>query len=368
MSRAELWLLLLAMLYGLYEQTPATFTAVTATILVMDVVQWLLHQCVRICWASYDAGILILALLHACVTQTLVANATVIASLLIMDMMMRLFMPPRVITLSIPYISLTYADTKEYAHHIANLIVDNQQQGNRVVVRFAGRRGAGKSAVISQVLRLLTGIPTASDFGTISFIGVKQYNIDINGTPIIVVHTDIDVMLHKRPYTMHTPNWHVLLLEHGTSPAYREHNQIIKKLGDDVVDVTLDISHDHETEERTFTMTSATGKPIETPPMRKWKGRLIEKNFSPDIRLTQEQVRTIRQKCGENRLVVLSIESSCDDTCITIRLGDDIVYNSILCDIQKHQRRKSHCTIIRIQSRQGLFHESKGCINGVNRN
>ncbi len=326
MSRAELWLLLLAMLYGLYEQTPATFTAVTATILVMDVVQWLLHQCVRICWASYDAGILILALLHACVTQTLVANATVIASLLIMDMMMRLFMPPRVITLSIPYISLTYADTKEYAHHIANLIVDNQQQGNRVVVRFAGRRGAGKSAVISQVLRLLTGIPTASDFGTISFIGVKQYNIDINGTPIIVVHTDIDVMLHKRPYTMHTPNWHVLLLEHGTSPAYREHNQIIKKLGDDVVDVTLDISHDHETEERTFTMTSATGKPIETPPMRKWKGRLIEKNFSPDIRLTQEQVRTIRQKCGENRLVVLSIESSCDDTCITIRLGDDIVY------------------------------------------
>ena len=326
MSRAELWLLLLAMLYGLYEQTPATFTAVTATILVVDVMQWLLRQCVRICWASYDTWVVLLALFHMCVTQTLVANATVIASLFIMEVMLRLFMSPRVINLSIPFTSLTYDDTTEYAHHLANLVPYYQQQGKKVVIRFDSKRGGGKSTTISEMLRFLTGDPTATDFGTISFIGVKQYTIEIDGTNVIAVHGDADVASHKRLSTMHDPNWDVLLLEHGTSPAYSDHNRMIKALGDNVVDIMIDISHDDVIGERSFTMTSATGKPIETPPMRKWKGHLLKKQFSPDIRLTKKQIRTIRKKYCTSKLVILSIESSCDDTCVTIRLGNTVIY------------------------------------------
>jgi glycoprotease/Kae1 family metallohydrolase len=244
-----------------------------------------------------------------------------------MKMMLRLFMPPRVIDLAIPFQSITHADTKAYAHHIANLILHYQQQGNRVVIRLVGRRrGAGKSAVVSEVLRQLTCNPIASDFGTITFIGVKEYTIDINGTSIKVVHIDPDVKGHQRLSTMHSSDWNVLLLEHGTHSAFRDHNQQIKKLGDVVVDLTVEISQDDETDNRTFTMTSATGKPIETPPMRKWRGHLIDKHFSPDIRLTKKQVRDIRRKYCMNKLVVLSIESSCDDTCITIRIGDKVIY------------------------------------------
>jgi glycoprotease/Kae1 family metallohydrolase len=272
-------------------------------------------------------AILILVFLHTCLTQTCGAIVTVIASFLIIEMMLKLFThPPHVINMFFPFTSNSHFDTTAYSQSIANLILHYQQQGKRVVIRLVGKRGAGKSAIVTEVLRLLTGNPTATDFGTISFIGVKEYAIDINGTHIKVVHIDPDVKGHKRLHAMHTPNWHVLLLEHGTSPAFREHNRMIKDLGDDVVDLMVDISHDHETEERVFTMTSSTGKPIETPPMWKWKGRLIEKRFSPDIRLTQEQVIDIFHKCGENKLGVLSIESSCDDTCVTIRLGNTVIY------------------------------------------
>jgi hypothetical protein len=116
------------------------------------------------------------------------------------------------------------------------------------------------------MLRFLTGDPTATDFGTISFIGVKEYTVDINGAPIKVVHIDPDVKGHQRLSTMHSPDWNVLLLEHGTHTAFRDHNLQIKKLGDDVVDLTVEISQDGETDNRTFTMTSVTGKPMETPP------------------------------------------------------------------------------------------------------
>jgi glycoprotease/Kae1 family metallohydrolase len=224
------------------------------------------------------------------------------------------------------HVSNNCYDTRAYAKEVANLILHYKQQDKRVVLRLVGRRGAGKSAIVSEVLRFLTCDPTASDFGTITFIGVKEYVVDINGALVKIAHIDPDVKGHQRLSTMHSPNWDVLLLEHGTSPAFRDHNQIIKKLGDTVVDLTVDITHDSETEERTFTMTSATGKPIETPPMREWKGRLVEKIFSPDIRLTQEQIRTILEQFGNEWLVVLSIESSCDDTCIIVRIGDDIIY------------------------------------------
>ncbi len=320
-------LLLLAMLYSLYEEALTAFTAVTATILVMDVVQWLLHRCSFKWCMSFDTiTVMILALIHTCVTQTLVAIATVITSLLIMKMMLRLFMPPRVIDLAIPFQSITHADTKEYAKTVANLILHYQQQGKRVVLRLVGIRGAGKSAVVSEVLRQLTCNPIASDFGTITFIGVKEYTIDINGTPIKVVHIDPDVKGHQRLSTMHSSDWNVLLLEHGTHSAFRDHNQIIKKLGDTVVDLTVDISHDDEADNRTFSMTSATGNLIEIPPMQEWKGRLVKKRFSPDIRLTKKQVRAIHQKFGNERLTVIAIESSCDDTCITVRIGDEIIY------------------------------------------
>jgi glycoprotease/Kae1 family metallohydrolase len=232
----------------------------------------------------------------------------------------------------LPVIDLTHHvsnncyDTRAYAKEVANLILHYQQQGKRVVLRLVGRRGAGKSAIVSEVLRQLTCDPTATDFGTITFIGVKEYELKINGTSIKVVHIDPDVKGHQRLSTMHSPNWDVLLLEHGTSHAFHDHNQIIKKLGDTVVDLTVDISHDDEADNRTFTMTSATRKPIETLPMREWKGHLVKKIFSPDIRLTKKQVRDIRQKYCTKKLVIMSIESSCDDTCITVRIGDVIVY------------------------------------------
>ena len=322
MACVVLLLLLLAILYGLYADTLTPFIEVISVILIMDVVQWLYRQ-----RASYTTYVVIaLALLHACVTQTFVAIATVVVSFLMMEVMLRLSMPQRVVDISIPVTSSPHADTYAYATALANLILHYQQQGKRVVIRLVGRRGAGKSAVVSEVLRQLTCNPIASDFGTITFIGVKEYTIDINDAPITVVHIDPDVKGHQRLSTMHSPNWDVLLLEHGTHSAFRDHNQQIKKLGDVVVDLTVEISQDSDTDNRTFAMTSATGKPIETPPMRKWKGRLVEKRFSPDIRLTKKQVRDIRKKYCMNKLVVLSIESSCDDTCITIRIGDEMIY------------------------------------------
>lgn len=321
-------LLLLAMLYGLYEEALTAFTTVIATIFVMDVVQWLLCRCASMCCmlCTTIRTVIAITLVHTYLTGTFVAIATVVVSFLMIEIMLRLFAPRLDVNIKSPYNSTTYTDTKAYALHIANLILHYQQQGKRVVIRLVGRRGAGKSAIVSEVLKFLTCNPTASDFGTITFIGVKEYTVDINGAPIKVVHIDPDVKGHQRLSTMHSPDWNVLLLEHGTHPAFRDHNQQIKKLGDVVVDLTVEISQDDETDNRTFTMTSATGKPIETPPMRKWKGCLIEKRFSPDIRLTKKQVRDIRQKYCMNKLVVLSIESSCDDTCITIRIGDKVIY------------------------------------------
>lgn len=218
-----------------------------------------------------DAFMIVLTLLHVYMTESLVAIATTITSYLFIETVLWLTLK-KVIKLSIPYTSTNYTDTQDYAQTLAHTIIYYHQQGKKVVIRLVGDRGSGKSAIVSEVLKCLTCDPDATDFGTISFIGVKEYTIQ-NGSnkSLTVVHIDPDIKGHQRLKTMHSPYWNVLLLEHGTSPAYKEHNDVIKDMGDDVVDATITITMESE---RTFTLTTATDKPIETPQHCKWKGQL----------------------------------------------------------------------------------------------
>jgi tRNA A37 threonylcarbamoyltransferase TsaD len=244
---------------------------------------------------------------------------------------------PLVINLSVPFTSTTEAETNAYAQTLANSIIHYHQQGKKVVIRLVGKRGAGKSTIISKMLRYLTCSPTADIFGAITFIGVKEYVVNNNGNTMKVVHIDPDVKNHQRLISMHSRDWNVLLLEHGTNPAFMDHDKDIKEKGENVVDITLDIAMGTQTNERVFTLSSATGAPVETFPHCKWKGNLDNTQFSPDIRLNSKQVRHIRRLCAKNKLGVLVIESSCDDTCITIRIGDVVIYEMQLQCIQQGQ-------------------------------
>lgn len=322
MIRVDLLLLLLAMMYSQYHGTVSPFMAVIVTILVMDMVMWVYSRC-----AYSTLTIIASALLHACMTQSFVSIITCIASFLMIELMLKLFAPPpRVVNLSVPYTSTSHADTQAYARTIANLMVNYQRQGKKGVIRLVGNRGAGKSAIVSEILRFITCNPTATDFGAITFIGVKVYVVDIDGVLVTIVHIDPDVKGHQRLITMHTPLWDFMIIEHGDRPVFREHNTFIKKMGDAVVDTTVDISQNIDTGVRTFTMTSNAGKPVETPPTLKWNGRLIEKRFSPDIRPTNEQCRNICNSIQSNTLSVMAVDATCDDTCVIIRDGDVVIY------------------------------------------
>lgn len=241
------------------------------------------------------------------------------------------------VNLSVPFTSTTEAETNAYAQTLANSIIHYHQQGKKVVIRLVGKRGTGKSTIISEVLRYLTCSPSADIFGAITFIGVKEYVVKSTSTPMKVVHIDPDVKNHQRLKSMHSLDWNVLLLEHGTSPAFMDHDKDIKEKGENVVDITLDIAMGTQTSERIFTLSSATEAPFETFPPCKWKGDLEKTLFSPDIRLNSKQVRHIRRLCAKNKLGVLVIESSCDDTCITIRIGDVVIYEMQLQCIQSGQ-------------------------------
>jgi glycoprotease/Kae1 family metallohydrolase len=189
---------------------------------------------------------------------------------------------------------------------------------------LVGSRGAGKSAIVSDILKHLSKTFDATDFGAITFIGVKEYTIAINDNILKVVHIDPDIKGHQRLTKMHSEDWDVLLLEHGQNNAFSEHNNIIKKMGDSVMDVMVSIEQDDII--RRFSLSSASGKPIETPPLCTWTGNLIEKKFSPDCRLSKKQVRDLRRQFNTKKVVILSVESSCDDTCLVIKCGDEIIY------------------------------------------
>jgi N6-L-threonylcarbamoyladenine synthase len=248
--------------------------------------------------------------------------------------------PPRVINLSVPFISTTEAETEVYAQTLANMVIHYHQQGKKVVVRFEnknGRRGAAKSTIIAGMLKYLTCSFSAAIFGAITFIGVMEYIVRNDGNPMTLVHIDPDIKGNQRLKLAHTSDWDVLLLEHGDSPAFTEHNELIKEMGESVVDISVDIGMGAKTNERVFTLSSATGAPVETFPHCKWKGNLDRSQFSPDMRLNSMQVKHIRDLCAENKLTVLVIESSCDDTCIIIRIGDIVIYEMQLQCIQHGQ-------------------------------
>lgn len=246
--------------------------------------------------------------------------------------------PPRVINLSVPFTSTTEAETEVYAQTLANMVIHYHQQGKKVVIRFKSkRRGGGKSTIIADMMKYLTCSPSAEIFGAITFIGVKEYDIKTSDDHIKVVHIDPDIKGNQRLISMHSLDWNVLLLEHGTSPAFKDHDDLIKEKGENVVDITLDIEMGTQTNERIFTLSSATGAPIETFPPCKWKGVLVDKLFSPDIRLNSKQIKHLQDLCANNELGVLVIESSCDDTCIIIRIGDIVIYEMQLQCIQHGQ-------------------------------
>lgn len=316
------------------------FTAIIMSILVMDTLWWLYGRYAYQCGYSYGTlTAVVLALLHAYVVYSLVAVATVIISFLIIELIICLFAPPKpIINLSVPFTSTTEAETEVYAQTLANTIINYHQQGKKVVVRFnSKRRGGGKSTIVANMMKYLTCSPSATIFGAITFIGVKEYSIKSSDDHIKVVHIDPDIKGNQRLISMHSLDWNVLLLEHGASPAFRDHNDLIKEKGENVVDITLDIEMGAQTSERIFTLSSATGAPIETFPPCKWKGVHVDKLFSPDIRFNSKQVKHIRKLCAKNKLGVLVIESSCDDTCIIIRIGDIVIYEMQLQCIQHGQ-------------------------------
>lgn len=221
-----------------------------------------------------------------------------------------------------PYKSMSLHETQVYGAALACLVVNNQKQGKRTVFRFDADRGAGKSAVITALMKHLSTAHNVTDFGTISFIGVKEYTIRVDDRVMKVVHIDPDIKGDQRLITMHSKDWDVLLLEHGRDKAFKDHNNTIIEMGDKVIDFTVEISQDKD--QRTFTMSSASGKPIDTPPYCTWEGRLIEKRFTPSRQLTGKQVRQLRKKT--KKAVILTIESSCDDTCIVLKCGNKVIY------------------------------------------
>lgn len=228
------------------------------------------------------------------------------------------------VVFNVPFNSQSIAKTRAYGAAIACMMVHNKKEGKRTVIRFIGVRGAGKSALITAIMKHLSKAHDVTDFGTISFIGVKEYTIGVDNLVIKIAHIDPDIKGDQRLITMHSKDWDVLLFEHGRDKAFKDHNNAIIEMGDKVIDFTVEISQDKD--QRTFTMSSASGKPVDTPPYCTWKGRLIEKRFTPSRQLTGKQARQLRKKFKTKKAVILTIESSCDDTCIVLKYGNKVIY------------------------------------------
>ena len=261
-------------------------------------------------------------LIESIVFATIVACMVVEA---ILKYAFRLFKRPPTVSFNIPFHSMSPEDTKTYAINVAQLILNLHSQGKRVIIGFKGDRGSGKTAIVTSILQYLSPQTTYNHSSAISFIAVREYTFVEGNRLLIVVHIDPDYKGgHKRLHSMHSKNPDVLLFEHENHNAFEPYQAMINEMGDRIVHLTINISD--EEKHRVFTMTSASGVPIETPSFHTWTGHLEDDKISPDIHLTLKQVKKLRRRFGNKWAVILTIETSCDDTCIVVKLGDEIVY------------------------------------------
>ena len=212
--------------------------------------------------------------------------------------------------------------------------------GRRVVITLEGEgRGAGKTALVTAVLRHFSEIISEKDAGAVSFIAVKEYRFIFNGEMSLkVVHVDPDYKGHQHLPSLHDSDWDVLFFEHGNHPAFLKYKARMEDMGETVVHCNIAISD--EKEQRVFTMTSPSGASIETPTPFSWEGHLVDERRSPDSRLSRKQARALHRKFGKD-LVIMSVEASCDDTCITIMRGNEVIYHfKMLCQQEGQQLGK----------------------------
>jgi len=232
-----------------------------------------------------------------------------------------------------PFISTNLFNTNQYAYMVACYVLSEWKAGRKVVIDLNGQvRGAGKTAIVAAILGHLSNMKEVKDAGTVSFIAVKQHTMEIDGKTFKCVHIDPDYKGHKNFCSLHDQDWDVLFWEHGYHYAFAPYKRLIKKLKDKVVHCSIEIKQ--EKEHRVFTMTTATGAPILTPTPFSWEGRLLEERRSLDSRLTRKQARALMQKYGKD-VVIMSIETSCDDTCVVVMCGGRVIYSfKKLCEQQ----------------------------------
>jgi glycoprotease/Kae1 family metallohydrolase len=229
---------------------------------------------------------------------------------------------PFIVLLNVSFRSRSHKHTKNYAYTLAQVIFQNFLEGKRTVITLTSKnRGAGKTTLVSAVLKCFSNM--VRDSGSLSFTAVKQYTFIINGKEIKFVHVDPDCRGSVKLCNLHDADWNVLFFEHGQHSAFKQYKDQILDLGEEVIHYNIDIvdNDDH----REFTMTSVSGGPIVTPSPITLTGKLVEYVSSPDIHLIRRQVKYLKKKFGKI-LVIMSIETSCDDTCIIIKMGDKIIY------------------------------------------
>jgi len=233
-----------------------------------------------------------------------------------------------------PFSSKNLFNTDLYAYMVAGYVHSEWREGRRVIIDLNGKvRGAGKTAIVAAILRHLSNMKEVKDAGAVSFVAVKQFTIEIDGDKRMkVVHIDPDYKGHKNYFSLHDKDWDILFWEHGHHHAFTHYKKLIRKMKDKVIHCSISINE--EKEHRVFTMTTSTGVPIRTPTPFSWEGRLLEERRSLDSRLTRKQARAIMRKYGKD-VVIMSIETSCDDTCIVVMCGDRVIYTSKeLCEQQ----------------------------------
>ena len=239
----------------------------------------------------------------------------------------------------LPFTSNTLPDTALYAHMLACLILSEKEAGRRVIITLEGvGRGAGKTTLVTAILKHFSATISQKDAGAVSFIAVKEYRFMFDGEQLKVVHIDPDYKGHQHLPSLHGDDWDVLFFEHGNHPAFGKYRERIEAMGDTVVHYNIAISDDEE--QRVFTMTSPSGASIETPAPFSWEGLLVEENHSPDSRLSRKQVRALHRKFGKD-IVIMSVESSCDDTCIVIMRGKEEIFRfKMFCQQENQQQGK----------------------------
>jgi tRNA A37 threonylcarbamoyltransferase TsaD len=226
---------------------------------------------------------------------------------------------PVPIDLTVPYTSLCHKDTNDIAFEYAMRVRSAWEEGLKVVLRLNAPKGGGKSALVSQIMELLSC--TEGNYGSISFQRVAQYTINHDGRVRHILHMDPNMTGTRHMHTLHgcLSEYDLVMMENSDDGAYAFHNRGLKTSPNLFVVVRIDIAVDKDVgTTRVFTTTSTSLVPAPPSISHIWTGALLKKEYAPDTRVSQEVIKQLIKLKEEGKLCGLGYETSCDDACAAI--------------------------------------------------